>query len=288
MTFINSKSVNNVDDWKDPDFVPVETKALQRRLRSPKKLLPEEAKTDRLLRQNMIRSVKPYLKNKNAMTALYNYVHDVSIYKKFTNYAFGGTKVKPPGFDICQKILHDPQFKKGAPTDLTLYRCIQRQELEGAFLKYEPKGDVDMDIASGLWYVNRNVSTSIAPMGSLRFVAKKEPGPKCCMLVFKIPKGYPYIYIPALFSNDLTEAEKKVFLPSGEYFEEEGGFTVKVDPQALKMQKLLGSKVFDLKVSVMRPLRRFSPFVTGPKTMYDIPYLRKEIYKSFNNDKGKK
>lgn len=265
---------NEIDGHRDKDFEPVATRALKRRLYdTPVFLTPAEKALDKRLRSHMIHSVKPYLKTKKAMTALYDYVHDDNLYPKFTAYAYGTTKKKPRGFGICQQVLHDSKFNKGTPEQLTLYRAIKMRELDKSFLEYD---SVKYD--DSLWYINRNVSTSITPMAALNFLDRKEPGPKCCMLVFEIPKGYPVIYLPGLFSTDYTEPEREIFLPSGEYYVEEAGWTIYTDPRKLKMVRKMGEKKFYMRVFVLRPYKKFSPFVTGPSTLYTIPYLRREEY----------
>lgn len=263
-----------VDSSKyDRHFDPVETRRLKRRLYEYPgyhNMAPRELRAVRDMKEHMRRAVLPKLKKGNAARALYEYVHDADLYKQVTSYAFGGTKKKPRHFDLLQRVLYSRPFASGCPTSMLLYRAINMREMNSSFYDYDSE-DLNLPI-----FVNRNVSTSITPMAALNFLNVKNPGPKCCMLVFRIPKGYPYIYMPALFATNLARAEREVFLPSGEYYVEESGFTVRVNPAKIGMQKFSGKKTFDMHVMVLTPYKRFSPFITGPKQTYHIPQTHRE------------
>lgn len=275
-------SIKNTTDLHD-------IKALKKRLYNHpgyKTMTPYEKELDRTLRSHMIHNVKPLLKTANATTALYDYIHDADLYKRYTAYAYKKSGRKPRGFDLCQKVLHDAKFNRGAPRDMVLYRAISKREIAGSFVDYNVDGEYDDEFDDSLWYVNRNVSTAVSPMASLNFLDKKEPGIKCCMLIFKIPKGYPCIYMPGLFSTKLTEDEREVFLPSGEYVVETAGFTIYVDPKKIGMQKKMGTRAFHMKVMVLKPLQRFSEFVTTPRSLSaSIPYKRRQRYMHLLFDK---
>lgn len=279
----------------DPYFDPTETRRFNDRLyRKPAFLTPDEKALDRRLRTHMIRHVRPYVKSKHALDALKAYVREMSLYEQFTRYAFNPKKYKKPwGFDACQRILTSSNPLLGAREDLTLYRCISRREMDGAFHMSDEwlrdqghfGSDERIETADSIFFINRNVSTSISPIAAIRFLGPKDPGPKCCMLVFKIPKGYPTIYMPGLFSDNLTEREREIFLPSGEYYVEELGYEVKIHLKTLgisphDMEKPGWSKIKGfamMQVLVVRPLARYSPFITGPKSLHDISYLRTQM-----------
>ena len=289
----------------DPGFDPTETRRFNKRLYSkPAFMTPAEKALDGRLRTHMVRHVKPYLNSQRAVDALKAYVHNKDLFKKFTQYSFAPKKHKKPrGFDACQRALTSPGIRRGATEDLTLYRCISQREMDGAFHLSEDwytdehwKGTKDEEAtADSIFFINRNVSTSISPIAAIKFLSAKDPGHKCCMLVFKIPKGYPYIYMPGLFPRSgLVMREREVYLPSGEYYAEEIGYEVKlhfrtlrIDPGDMEDHAWKNKTSAIMRVMVVRPRNRYSPFISGPKTLYKIPYLRKQLYaKAIAEGKG--
>ena len=241
------------------------TRKFKRRLYHPPSFLtPSERQTDRRLRLHTSRYVKPYLHSQKALTALHNYVFDATLYKKFCAYASDPKKSpKPAGFDLCQRALTSPGIRCGAPQDLVLYRGIDKKQMDTSFYNWTPENEKEDDV----WLMNRNISTSISPISALEFL-KDGGSPKCCMLIFHIPKGFPYMYMPALFPAALTEKEREVLLPSGEYYVAEEGRTVRLDYKKLGIKK--GSAASSVRVFVFRPYRRYSPFIAGPKTVYPV------------------
>lgn len=281
-----------VHEYKhDSEFDPVDTRRLHERLYQKPAgtiLTRQEKELDKKLRLHTIRHVKPYLREFGAVKALEDYVHDADIYKQFTRYSFAPKKFpKPPGFDRCQKALAIPSIRRGAQQAMTTYRCINRRDMDGSFHRPEEwyTTQFDDDTADSLFYVNRNVSTSISPIAAIRFLSAKDPGTKCCMLVFKIPKGYPYLYMPGLFPNSsLVEKEREVLVPSGEYYASETGWSVRLNMKTLNLRasdmehahEWKGKTSVTMKVMVLEPLHRYSEFVTGPKSLFKIPYMRQK------------
>lgn len=252
------------------NYYPHQVKAVKDRLlRYPgyKTNSPYEQEIMKKLALFMKKAVVPKLNAKNVKKDVYNYIHDNNLYPKITQYAFGATKVKPPGFDNLQKVLHSKEFNNGSPMELVLYRAINALEMASSFDNFS------LEDQNGPFFVNRNISTSVNPMVSLNFLNKKDPGVKCCFLIFRIPKGYPLLYMPGLFSTDLVQAEREVFLPSGLYVPEVSGVCMTVDPKKINMTKMMGSKPVTFRVLVLRPYHKFSPFITGPYDVIKMDYF---------------
>lgn len=271
-----------VDSWRDQDFDPVQTRRFKKRLYDfpgYNNMTNKEFALHSELKSHMKRSVLPLLKrHRNAAKTLYRYVHNSDYYKNVTAYAFGSKKTKPRDFDLLQKILHSRGLTKGCPREMILYRAVNAREMNASYWNLDEKFYDDYAAEDAPMFVNRNISTSVSPMVALDFLNKKEPGTKCCLLIFRIPKGYPYIYMPGLFQSTLARDEREVFLPSGEYYAEEVGFSVKIHPKLIGMQAKMGKNPVSMNVLVLTPYRRYSPFITGPKHIYNIPYLvRKAI-----------
>lgn len=260
-----------IDEFpEDPFFYPYQLRAVKDRLaRYPGfgSVSPYEREAMRKLAAYMRGSVASYLKKGGYEEALYEYIHDSDVYQDISRYAAGFTDEKPPYFDEVQRVLHSKGLNRGSPLELVLYRSIGLGEMQALFDNFDP------DTQNGPFYVNRNVSTSVSPMVALNFLDKEDSqGPRCCLLVFRVPRGFPVIYMPGLFKTSLVREEREVLLPSGLYVPEVLGVCIGIDPKKLRMQSPFKTKPFHVRVVVLTPYETFSPFLRGPREQYAMDH----------------
>ncbi|KAJ3030085.1 hypothetical protein HDV00_009107 [Rhizophlyctis rosea] len=141
-------------------------------------------------------------------------------YKQVSRWAWKKKGTKPAHFDQLQAILHDKVQEHPLSEDVFAFRYMREAEMVSQFAKgsgtikrFQQGSKTKVDVY-WRWNINRNVSASLSLQAARE--AFDEKG-KCLLLIY-LPKGYPYVYLPAFVSRDNPHYfEYEILIASGTF-----------------------------------------------------------------------
>ncbi len=183
------------------------------------------------------------------------YLRDEKFYLKLNDFAKSKKVLASKELEnliSIQTLLHAYVETKTCPQSMWLFRVTSPTEM--SILSKETTSSFE---------IANNIGGTIDPAIPMKSLKESQKGKTkmCCLMCIYVPKGYPYLYLPALLEKTKkTDEAKEVFIPAGHYS--------LLNKTTMSVPTKSGATV---ELYVVCPQRCFSPFVTTPDTIWGAP-----------------